>query len=222
MHTDVAIQCAKLQHVVNYRVIPDCARIELNIEVDGLKCVSARRFNGLAWGVFDGGGRRFIVFRGYRFGTLLPLPIPVSRTLCDEKHRVNMQPYNEWRHAWNHIRKDCIVNDDISLIVTGYSVGAAAAVFTTLFFAPVDQTYIFSPLAFCDAALYDRISFAAIWVYGDCIPSLYARIFAKPPTPRVVAPNVIHPSLFGVHDTRTIQSAVKGSLDEALCDTRPM
>lgn len=30
MDTHVAIQCAKLQHVVNYRVIPDCARIELN------------------------------------------------------------------------------------------------------------------------------------------------------------------------------------------------
>lgn len=180
------LYCSFLQYVVNYHSIPDCGPLPQRLKVSFIdqtfKLVCSKVIGVVSFSVFESDDQtddfQFVIFRGYKLGTMLPLP-SLGRPKEFNPFLVSSQQFNAWKKA-----KDTIVSCiDVrkSVILSGYSIGSAYAFFTSVFVPGCSNLVMYSPLPFCERRVFDEmttIPSVTIIVDGDRITNIYSCIFS--------------------------------------------
>ena len=182
----IVLNCSFLQYVVNYHSIPDLGSLPQRLNVSFIdqtfKLVCSKVIGVVSFSVFESeyetDAFQFVIFRGYKLGTMLPLPI-WGRPKEFHPFLVSTQQFNAWKEA-----KDAIVSCiDVrkSVILSGYSTGSAYAFFTSVFVPSCSSLVMFSPLPFCERRVFDEMttipSFTII-IDGDTITNIYSCILS--------------------------------------------
>ena len=211
---DETILCAKLQWLVNNLLVPDCGEAVQGMDVFstlGVYHLASERHGLVMWSVFENNRSRFIVFRGYAMGTLLPLPFPVFPSMPKTRRvMVNAIPYYAWKHCRTVI--ESYISSVKETVVSGYSIGTASAMLTAAHF-PVTRIHLFSPFPFCEAKFFDNISvpFVQVWLFGDRLTSCYNPFFVISRVNQMTLRSLKQFStVFGYHSTHSIVLTLTG------------
>lgn len=206
--------CAKLQWCTNNIVTPNEGPCVAEFSAWGVRLVGAETIGAVFFAVFDDDAlaRRFIVFRGYVSGKKLPTPCPTLVQIEGATHLVNSQPWTAWCEARPAIEA-YLQHADRLIVVTGYSVGSACAVLTTVCTRRVARVHLFSPFPFSDVQLVERmeVPYTQIWMRGDLLVWFYYPVF------RIGSRNrscrrayKSFWTVFGYHNSKTIALSVSG------------
>ena len=213
LSTDEKYLCAKLQWLVNNVLVTDEGDVvqTLSEPVWGVTLSASVRQGTVMWSVFDGPTTRYLVFRGYAMGTLLPLPIPARRG--KDKCIVNRLQFDAFRTALPIIEQH-VTTTEKEVVASGYSVGTAPATLTAMHFASyVARVYVFSPFPFAESRFFARLSvpYTQIWLRGDSLVNCYFPMFRiLRGHRRVHRAYKCFWTVFGYHSTQTIALTLAG------------
>lgn len=208
--------CAYLQYIVNYHSVPNIGTPlqNLNLEFRGerFNLLCSKSIGTVSFSCFESDedvNCQFLIFRGYKLGDRLPLPF--ARRL-EELHNslVNAQQFVAWKRARKEI--SACVDTSKNVIISGYSIGAAFAFFTSVFVTGLSPLIMFSPLLFCERKLFEELvipSSFMILIDGDLVPSIYSCLFSLDNKNLIRIPShKKYQTFFGYHNSRTILSSV--------------